>query len=40
VQGKLRQQTADAAAWSGKTLRYFQKFSRRPIPDRAAPPGR
>ena len=30
VRGKLRQQTADAAAWSDKTLRYFQQFSKRP----------
>jgi alpha-glucuronidase len=28
---KLHQQTADAAAWSDKCLRYFQTFSGRPI---------
>jgi alpha-glucuronidase len=30
VLGKLRQQIADAAAWSDKTLQYFQQFSKRP----------
>jgi alpha-glucuronidase len=28
----LRQQTADAAAWRDKILRYFQQFSKRPLP--------
>jgi alpha-glucuronidase len=40
VLGRLRQQAADAATWSDKTLRYFQQFSRLPIPDRTPPPGR
>jgi alpha-glucuronidase len=40
VRGKLRQQAADAATWSDKTLRYFQQFSRLPIPDRTVAPGR
>jgi alpha-glucuronidase len=31
VLGKLRQQTADAAAWRDKILRYFQQFSKRPL---------
>jgi alpha-glucuronidase len=39
VLGKLRRQAADAAAWSEKTLRYFQQFSRRPGIDRVATPG-
>ena len=29
---KLRQQVADAVAWRDKCLRYFQQFSKRPIP--------
>jgi alpha-glucuronidase len=32
VLGKLHQQAADAAAWRDKNLRYFQQFSRRPLP--------
>jgi alpha-glucuronidase len=32
VLAKLRQQVADAAAWRDKCLRYFQQFSKRPIP--------
>jgi alpha-glucuronidase len=33
VAAKLRQQSADAAAWRDKCLGYFQGFSRRPLPD-------
>jgi alpha-glucuronidase len=32
VLGKLRQQVADAEQWRDKCLRYFQKFSNKPIP--------
>ena len=32
VLAKLRQQVADAVAWRDKCLRYFQQFSKRPIP--------
>jgi alpha-glucuronidase len=32
VAARLRKQTADAAAWSDKCLRYFQTFSGRPLP--------
>jgi alpha-glucuronidase len=32
VLGKLQQQTADAAAWRDKCLRYFQQFSGKPLP--------
>jgi alpha-glucuronidase len=32
VVGKLRQQTADAAAWRDKCLRYFGQFSGKPLP--------
>jgi len=32
VLAKLHQQALDAAAWSDKCLRYFQAFSKRPIP--------
>jgi alpha-glucuronidase len=35
VAAKLRQQSEDAAAWRDKCLRYFQGFSKRPLP--AAP---
>jgi alpha-glucuronidase len=35
VLAKLRQQAADAATWSDKTLRYFQQFSKRPLPGQA-----
>jgi alpha-glucuronidase len=31
VLARLRQQTADAAAWRDKCLRYFQQFSRQPL---------
>jgi alpha-glucuronidase len=33
VSSKLRQQVEEAAGWSEKCLRYFQRFSRRPLPD-------
>jgi alpha-glucuronidase len=36
---KLRIQASDAAAWSERTLRYFQQFSGRPLPDRPPTPG-
>ena len=32
VLAKLRRQTADAAAWRDKCLRYFQAFSKRALP--------
>jgi alpha-glucuronidase len=32
VLARLRQQVSDAAAWRDKCLRYFQQFSKRPIP--------
>jgi alpha-glucuronidase len=32
VAAKLRQQVEDAAAWRDKCLRYFQGFSKRPLP--------
>ena len=35
VLAKLRQQVADADAWRDKCLKYFQQFSKRPIPDDA-----
>jgi alpha-glucuronidase len=34
---KLQQQEADAAAWRDKCLRYFQTFSKRPLPDSIGP---
>jgi len=37
VLAKLKQQTADAAAWRDKCLRYFQTFSKRPLPDSIGP---
>jgi alpha-glucuronidase len=37
VLAKLQQQTADAAAWRDKCLRYFQTFSKRPLPDSIGP---
>jgi alpha-glucuronidase len=33
VARKLRQQAQEAAAWRDKCLRYFQRFSKRPLPD-------
>jgi alpha-glucuronidase len=36
VAAKLRQQTADAASWRDKTLRYFQQFSQRPVTGQAS----
>jgi alpha-glucuronidase len=38
VRGRLRRQAADARAWSAHCLRYFQAFSRRPLP--SLPPSR
>jgi len=35
VLGKLGQQAADAGEWRFKCLRYFQRFSQRPLPDAA-----
>jgi alpha-glucuronidase len=35
---KLHQQSQDAAAWRDKCLRYFQAFSKLPIPPLEAPP--
>ena len=32
VLAKLRHQAHDAAAWRDKCLKYFQQFSKRPIP--------
>jgi alpha-glucuronidase len=32
VADKLRQQTEDALAWSERCLRYFQRFSQKPLP--------
>jgi alpha-glucuronidase len=37
VLAKLQQQAADAAAWRDKCLRYFQTFSKRPLPDSIGP---
>jgi alpha-glucuronidase len=37
VLAKLQQQEADAAAWRDKCLRYFQGFSKRPLPDSIGP---
>jgi alpha-glucuronidase len=39
VLSKLQQQARDAAGWRDKCLKYFQQFSKRPIPDRATTPG-
>jgi alpha-glucuronidase len=33
VLARLRRQSADAAAWAEKCLRYFQSFSARPLPE-------
>jgi alpha-glucuronidase len=35
VAARLRQQAEDAEAWSEKCLRYFQQYSRRPLPEPA-----
>ena len=32
VRARLRRQAADAAAWSAHCLRYFQAFSKGPLP--------
>ena len=32
VLAKLHRQAEDAAAWRDKCLRYFQTFSKRPLP--------
>jgi alpha-glucuronidase len=37
VLAKLHQQAADAAAWRDKCLRYFQTFSKRPLPASIGP---
>jgi alpha-glucuronidase len=37
VLARLHQQTVDAAAWRDKCLRYFQTFSKRPLPDSVGP---
>jgi alpha-glucuronidase len=37
VLAKLHQQATDAAAWRDKCLRYFQTFSKRPLPDKVGP---
>ncbi len=37
VLAKLQQQAADAAAWRDKCLRYFQTFSKRPLPASIGP---
>jgi alpha-glucuronidase len=37
VLAKLRQQAIDATAWRDKCLRYFQTFSKRPIPTDGTP---
>jgi hypothetical protein len=37
VLAKLRRQATEAAAWRDKCLRYFQTFSKRPLPATIGP---